>query len=70
MKDIEALKLAGINWLEIGLHWNKENRAEMGIFEKLSEMKDIEALKLAFEFGIRGIYSDFWLFFWNTESID
>ena len=64
------LKLAGMNLLEIGLQIRIENSAEMGIFEKLSEMKDIEALKLAFEFGIRGIYSDFWLFFWNTESID
>ena len=59
-----------MNWLEIGLQIRIENSAEMEIFEKLSEMKDIEALKLAFEFGIRGIYSDFWLFFWNTESID
>ena len=42
----------------------------MGIYENLSEMKFFEALKLAFEFGIRGIYSDFWLFFWNAESID
>ena len=53
------LKLAGMNLLEIGLQIRIENSAEMGIFEKLSEMKDIEALKLAFEFGIRGIYSDF-----------
>ena len=41
------LKLAGMNLLEIGLQIRIENSAEMGIFEKLSEMKDIEALKLA-----------------------